>query len=102
MKDKYNITYQSRYNFLTWCQYWLKNGCRIRHTSWGKIYPSFKKVEYNSDELIEQYARNKYMHKSSPYFAKDENDCPCFFDKKTIKKGDWYAKPVNDIENLFE
>jgi hypothetical protein len=102
MSKEYDLTYKTRYNFLTWCNYWLAQGCHIRHTSWKPNYPNFKRVENNSDELIEEYGVNKYMHKGRQFFAIDDKDYPCFFDRATLNKGEWMAKPVKDITDLFE
>jgi hypothetical protein len=102
MKDVYKTTYQTRYNFLSWCQHWIKNGCLISHSSWKPHYPKLKSVQYSNEELIKKHSHNKYMHQTKQFFAFDEVDYPYFFDRKTATKGEWIAVPKNNIEELFE
>ena len=100
--SEYNITYQNRYQFLPWCQYWLNQGCELRHTSWKSHYPGIILVEPNTMELTVEHSPNKYMNMNSEYHVVDTTGYHLFFNRKLLKAGDWYAKNRNNVEDLFE
>jgi hypothetical protein len=97
---KYKTVYQTRCNFLKWCHYWLEQGSLIYHTSWKPFYPKYKFVEYNTNELIEKYSYNKFIHMDKEYHAIDEDNTHLFFNKKQLFKGEWMIKSTTD--DLFE
>lgn len=98
----YKLTYKSRGNFLSWCEHWTRCGYSVYHTSWKEYYPKFKHVERNSTELIDKHSYNKYMHRDKEFYAIDKDGTHCFFDKKTLNKGEWKAHFGNDIDDLFD
>ena len=102
MTAKYKTTYQARNNFLKWCQYWMKEGCAIYHTSWGHYYPKFKLVEYNTEEILKKFSTKRHMHINKEYHAIDDQGHHVFFDKKTLFKGDWAIEFCNNADELFE
>jgi hypothetical protein len=98
----FDLTYKARGNFLAWCEFWIKSGYRIHHTSWKPYYPKYKFVELSSKELVEKHSYNKYIHMNKEYHAIDEEGTHLFFDRTTMFKGEWQAKFNNDVGELFE